>query len=287
MLGAALGGCAASPPAFPEADAGTDTTAGTAFTTADPQGTTTGDAEVSSAVDVSSDEGSSGSETSTDEGPAVCGDGMVQSGEPCDDANRSEIDGCTSSCQRGPTGVRRIGGPQASPWLTYSNEDPPITMNADCPEGEAMLGLDIGWPKGVGGLTVRCAALGLVDADPTSIEIDVGSVLAPLGPYPGEEFAIACPAGEVLGELSSAGVAGGMFGFGGTCRALDVAGSGGDQTLAIAGGTDLEYQGYGMVQDLTACPEQTVATGIAVQMLASEWPVGIGLRCHALELRYP
>jgi cysteine-rich repeat protein len=287
VLGAAA--CGASPPAFPEGDSGTHTGGEATSTMSGASESTSLDLATSDTGFVTQSTGSdTGSESSgADDGPAVCGDGIQASGEACDDANRSEIDGCTSSCERGPTGVRRVGGPQPSPLVTYSNNDPPVTMNADCPEGEAMLGLDIGWPKGVGGLTVRCAALGLVDADPTAIEVVAGSILAPLGAYPGDDFAIACPAGEVFGELSTAGTQGALFGFGGACRTLDVTGSGGDQTLAIGEGTDLEYQGFGMVQDLTACPDGTIATGIAVQMLASEWPVGVGLRCHTLELRYP
>ncbi len=34
-----------------------------------------------------------------DSGPAVCGDGVVANGEPCDDGNRANGDGCTTTCQ--------------------------------------------------------------------------------------------------------------------------------------------------------------------------------------------
>jgi cysteine-rich repeat protein len=43
-------------------------------------------------------DGSSGTDTSGDGEPAVCGDAIVQPGEECDDGNTNELDTCTTLC---------------------------------------------------------------------------------------------------------------------------------------------------------------------------------------------
>ena len=44
------------------------------------------------------DDGSETDDADTTTGEAVCGDGLVQEGETCDDGNSSELDTCTTSC---------------------------------------------------------------------------------------------------------------------------------------------------------------------------------------------
>lgn len=283
-----LAACGTAPPAFPEAADDTSLTEPDATTRVATQddGTTAFDDASSTGADLESD-GSTAGASSTGSEPAICGDGIPQRDEPCDDANRSQIDGCTSSCELGPIAVRRIGRPVASPILLYDDQPPEVSVDADCPDGEAVVGIDMGWPKGLAGITVRCATVGLLDADPTAIDTGRGTILAPIGLAPGNDYAIGCPSGEVLGELTAAGNNNGyMYGLGGTCRTLDVTGKGGRQVLTIGAGTVLEYQGFQEEEDLTACPRHTVATGVTVQMRSGNWPVAVGLRCHTLELGY-
>jgi len=73
-------------------DATASTSTATASTTLG-----TSDAEATSNVDTSAD--------TSDTGPAVCGDGVPEGDEPCDDANGDELDGCTSNCELGPRQV--------------------------------------------------------------------------------------------------------------------------------------------------------------------------------------
>lgn len=72
----------------------TDSSTGTTVdTTMGSSESTTGDTSGGTTSDMSS---------STTIGSAVCGDGMVDEGEECDDSNDEELDGCTTQCEPTP-----------------------------------------------------------------------------------------------------------------------------------------------------------------------------------------
>ena len=97
-----------------EVDLGTSTTeAGTTVQgvqtvtseTVDPEtgstapATSTSVTEATSEPTTGSSSGDSGDTSTTNMTPAVCGNGIVEEGEACDDANSNEIDECTSECR--------------------------------------------------------------------------------------------------------------------------------------------------------------------------------------------
>lgn len=73
----------------------TDTGTSSTATTEDGEATSSG-----TTMEVSTGETSTGSTSSTDTTgrPGVCGDGVVDAGEDCDDGNASETDACLSTC---------------------------------------------------------------------------------------------------------------------------------------------------------------------------------------------
>lgn len=77
----------------------------TTSTTGDPETTsTTSDATSDATTDDSTSEGS------TTDVPAVCGDGLVDLGEACDDGNNLGGDACTPACEHNPKIVQLVCG---------------------------------------------------------------------------------------------------------------------------------------------------------------------------------
>ena len=89
---------------------GTTTTGPSTTTTTDPgtTGTTTGDTESTTMMVSDSDTGSS----STTGGPPepVCGNGVVEAGEECDDGDQIDKNACSNSCQFVPCDEQEGGG---------------------------------------------------------------------------------------------------------------------------------------------------------------------------------
>lgn len=86
-----------------DADGGT-TDSGSSTDTAANDTSSQTDADSGGTTDVASDTSSTETGTDTDAGP-VCGNGIVESGEECDDGNTTTGDGCTAECEL-PTAFR-------------------------------------------------------------------------------------------------------------------------------------------------------------------------------------
>lgn len=118
---------------------------------------------------------STGSSTSTDEstsGAGVCGDGVVDPDELCDDGDADEVDACNSACKPTPTGIEVAdadvtaleGGPGGTPF------------DDACPLGALLLGFsgDLDDQGGIGQLRGLCAPLQLLD-DGAAFLIEMGA----------------------------------------------------------------------------------------------------------------
>lgn len=82
----------------------------------DTAGSTTSPGGTDIDTDTDTDTGTSAGTDLPDE--AICGDGIVDEGESCDDANDDDDDGCTTSCEIGPCGFE---------WITRV---PQVTVDA-------------------------------------------------------------------------------------------------------------------------------------------------------------
>lgn len=222
---------------------------------------------------------------------AVCGDGRRHPDEPCDDGDDDELDGCTSSCELGPTGI--AFGP-ASPTQPLGGSAEPTEQGTDaCPSDEVLIGFEgrltsegveptvvLGRMRGV------CGRVSLVDADPTSVEISDGASLRTYGQFDdGDSFSLVCPRGTGVVAVE---------GQGGTvldslrlhCAKLSVTGQGGSQQLELVEAAGAGPVGGELGEQLgpEPCPAGAVATGAHVA--ANSYILRVGLVCSSISLAY-
>ncbi|MCA9712327.1 MAG: DUF4215 domain-containing protein, partial [Myxococcales bacterium] len=209
-------GTGSGPPAADEAGTASDGS-GTASTSgAAPTG----------GADSSSDGSDRGDETTasgTETGASQdCGNGVVDPDELCDDANGDELDGCTSTCEPGPTGLvfgaiepleGSVGG-----WTVETFDE-----ISDCAPNEVLVGV-----RGEFGPYLQyyvmtrvrgvCARLGLTNTNPTTLEFGPAVDLTSFGQAPSQDpFELLCDPGSAASGLSAAaGLYMDMLGV--TCR---------------------------------------------------------------------
>jgi len=147
-VGAGLaGGCV---PEMAGTDGGSDTTSAPATTQGDVTATATTDATVTDATDATVTDAtatttdtttSTTTTTTTTSSPSDCGDGIIDAGEECDDANAVDSDGCSSLCNLAicgdgiiNDGVESCDGdaPQAMSCADYGAGDGPLVCTPDC-----------------------------------------------------------------------------------------------------------------------------------------------------------
>jgi cysteine-rich repeat protein len=229
---------------------------------------------------------------SADGGPPDCGDGKKDGGEDCDDANASEIDGCTSACAIGPIGLQY--GDASTTEEDGGNGTNVTPFSDDCPEGQVLTGLTgrltsqgLGAAVVLGRIQGECSALSLQDADPTAIDSAPGASLIEHGGFQeGGDWQLTCPDGSVITEFE--GRAGSIIdSLEVTCTPLQIDGTGSSQSLELGtpstegpaggnGGAD-----FGPV----ACPNGEIAAGLAGD--TNSYVIRLALRCRSLELAYP
>lgn len=97
--------------------------------------------------------------------PAVCGDGVVQRGEACDDGNTADGDFCAGNCLEVTVppsgGTMTFGQPDQTP-VTFEGTEP--TVFAYRSEREGKRYLQVGWSSGPDTFTVE-----LADVDRVSV----------------------------------------------------------------------------------------------------------------------
>lgn len=102
-------------------DTTTPSTPATSTSTSDPTTTTTDIPTTTATASTSGDP----TDAPTTASPPICGDGEVDDGEDCDDANAENLDGCSNACRKG-----------------YIPD--PVTMGQDLPSVLPVLRIDVG-----------------------------------------------------------------------------------------------------------------------------------------------
>lgn len=262
----------------------------------------TGDDSSTGAPPETSTESGSGSDSggadassdgvSSDGGPPDCGDGDKDGGEDCDDANDSEIDGCTSACAIGPVGLAY--GSASTTAEGGGNHTMVTPFSDDCPEGQVLTGLTgrltsqgLGPAVVLGRIQGECSALSLQDADPTSIEAAPGSSLIEHGGFQeGGDWNLTCPEGSVITEFE--GRSGSIIdSLEITCTPLQIDGTGSAQSLELGPPTTEGPAGGNGGADFgpIGCPNGEIAAGLAGD--TNSYVIRLALRCRSLELAYP
>ncbi len=293
-VAAIVTGCAAQPPSLPEgsgAGSGSDTGTGAADSASDDGGSGPSSADATtSAGDTTGSVDSEATDDATGSGPRICGDGITDADEDCDDANGVEIDGCTSTCEVGPIGIVWSETLEDSDVVTWNGANG-LDVVSDCPPGEVLQRIEVFetlvfGTAVVAGFIGRCSNATLQDANPTSV------VLTPSGALP-----------TVGGSSTSAGelaCEGGLTGFaaridfsratavGATCREYQVTVGGGTQSLQLGPAVNLPpIVGDGLVPgQATECPPGQVAVGLRAVLIDGN-PGSLGLRCRQPSLLYP
>lgn len=274
----------------PTTDPMTDPTVGP--TTGDPTIGTTGTESTSGGGESTGDDStgpnpSDGS--SSGEPPASCGDGMTQGGEDCDDNNADELDGCTSGCGIGPTGIAY--GAIVTSEIDGGGSTTGINENIEeCPPDQVLVGLRGGlttdpWIGVVGGV---CRPAALTNTDPP--EFATGAPATDLPQHGGFDdggpWSTECGADEVV--IAVRGGAGDVIdGLRIRCASLDTVGKAGSYSLertSVPGFEALQGGAGGGVFGPLTCPPGTVAMGLLTR--TNSYLIEVALRCRDLDLAY-
>lgn len=232
----------------------------------------------------------SGPGSTTESPEEFCGDAQLADNEDCDDGNLDELDGCTSLCRVGPTGIAqgqrteledRFGGYATGAFDTAT----------ECAEDERLVGL-----RGtfsyyaqyfvLARLRGICAPLNLLNQAPTAVEFGANTTLAELGTFSSADdtpFELLCPADAVVS---------GLEGFGGLytdrvglqCRTVALTSDASEFALGQRqSGPSFGAPGGGSVQEVS-CPGTSLSAGFRVQ--GDAYATGIFLRCEETELTF-
>lgn len=286
----------------PETTSGPDSNSGggesTTAPTTDPSatGNATTDPTVSpttSGGGESTGGGSTGSDptddSTTGDPPAECGDGTPQAGEDCDDSNVDELDGCTSSCGLGPTGINfgaivttGLGGGSGTNGISDSSEE--------CPADHILVGLqgDLTANPWIGVIGGICRPAGLTNTDPPAfVTGDPITALPEHGGFDdGGPWSTECGANEVI--VAVQGGSGSVIdGLQIRCASIDTVGAAGAYGLepsARPGFEELQGGSGGGAFGPLACPPGTVAMGLRTR--TNSFVIQVELRCRELDLTY-
>ncbi|MCH9682475.1 MAG: DUF4215 domain-containing protein [Deltaproteobacteria bacterium] len=232
------------------------------------------------------DSGTSGGTTAGSSGASpVCGDGMVDPGEDCDDANADALDGCVNDCRQGPIGVAIDPTTPVTLPLQGNPTGGDATDHA-CPEGEVVIGIRGTAEDWLYQLRVVCGVVELVDEGNPALHISESTVLPLRGGSPtGSMYDSMCPPDHAV------------VGFGGRagawldqlflrCAPLTVADQGSAWSLEIGAVTDLMPVGSpgGNVFGAATCPANAVATISNIRH--GEWIDAFGLTCMPISLLF-
>ncbi len=286
------------------ADSETSPTSGASGTSGAPESTTDADTTVDPTGRGTTSEGSSGpaestgnassgpdptDDSSTGDPSTTCGDSRTQDGEDCDDGNDDELDGCTSNCVEGPTGIGY--GAIVTSGLGGGSDNTGIDNNSDeCPAGEVLVGLqgDLTSEPWLGVIGGVCRPAALTNTDPP--EFATGGPATELpehgGFNGGGAWSTECSGDEVI-----VGVRGGsgtvIDGLQIQCASIDTIGDPGAYELDPSPNVEFETLqgggGGGTFGPLT-CPAGTVAMGLRTR--TNSFVIQVELRCSELHLTY-
>jgi len=232
----------------------------------------------------------SGPGSTTESTEEFCGDAQLADNEDCDDGNLDELDGCTSLCGVGPTGIAqgqrteledRFGG-----YVTGK-----LNTATECAEGERLVGL-----RGtfsyyaqyfvLARLRGICAPIALLNEAPTAVEFGANTNLAEVGTFTSGDdtpFELLCPADAVVS---------GLEGFGGLytdrvglqCRTVALTSEASEFDLGPRqSGPSFGAPGGGSTYEVS-CPATSLSAGFRVR--GDAYATGIFLRCEETELTF-
>lgn len=147
-----------------------------------------------------------------DDGPGgptpVCGDGVTDSGEHCDDANPYELDGCRNDCRFGPTGLQVDTSVDPDILVANGGGGGSHFQNDCSAEDEVIIGIAGRAGKYVDQLQAQCGTMQLTVSEAGSIEVNLepSKMTESQGGGGGGEFSLGCEPGEaVIGIKGRAG----------------------------------------------------------------------------------
>jgi len=258
-------------------------------TTADPTDPTSADSTSGDGTSDTSSSSSGGDGSSTGEPPVgSCGDGMQQEPEVCDDGNGDELDGCTSACLPGPTGID-LGTSSETDLLGGGSTTAIQNAVENCPPNEALVGLGggismEGWLGVIGG---RCRPIGLINADPPAFRTN-GPVtdLPEHGQFQsGGPWQTECPDDQVVVAVRG-GAGDVMDGLQIRCADVQTVGDPGAYALDPVAGAWEAQQGGSGGDDFgpLACPAGSVAVGLQTE--TNSYVIRLRLLCREISLAY-
>ncbi len=227
--------------------------------------------------------------TSSTDGVAVCGDGMIDPSEDCDDMNANELDGCTSACAVGPTGLA-FGPASATEDMGGDDRRFFFDGDTDCPAGEVLVGLSGGLVEDedwIGTARGRCATVDLTNADPPALVTAPGTALPQYGIEDGGgPWEVLCPHGQLLvgAEGQGGSVLDRLLIYCATPAVVQ--GGGGQLEIQLGPGAAVGPVGNdgGDVVGPIACGDGEIATGL--HLSTGSYVVRLALRCRAVQLAY-
>ncbi len=274
----------------PTTEATTDPSA-TGNPTTDPTGeqTTSGGGAESTTGGNSSTGSDPTDDSSTGDPPTSCGDSIPQDDEACDDGNSDELDGCTSSCEVGPTAIDY--GATLTSELDGGSGTSGISDNThECPAGEVLVGLqgDLTAEPWIGVIGGICRPTALTNTDPPEFATGAPPTVLPEhgGFSGGGPWSTECGADEVI--VAVQGGAGTVIdGLQIRCASIDTIGAPGAYDLEATAEARFEAlqggSGGGPFGPLT-CPDGTVAAGLRTR--TNSYVIQVELRCRELGLTY-
>ncbi len=174
-------------------DGTTGTSTSSVGTTETSAGTT--DAESTSSDSTGDEPATTTGESAGSSGGAVCGDGMMDPGEACDDGNTDDLDGCLTDCRQGPTGIS-YGAFNAT--TQHGNTMGGSVFDDECPTDEVLIGLRGTFGGSVGQMQAICGLLQLVDPGDIDLSLVESTSLPVRGTSIGMAYDATCPAGSAV-----------------------------------------------------------------------------------------
>ena len=220
---------------------------------------------------------------------ANCGDGVEDPGEACDDGDDDELDGCTSSCVLGPTGLEY--GATFETALDGGGSMTGIQNATDnCPPGGVLVALrgglsDEGWIGVIGGV---CRPSSASNEDPPAFQTsDPVTQLPQRGQFGAADtwFTECADDQAIVAVRGNAGDV--MDGLEIRCADIATVGDPGNYALDPSPTAWLPLQGGSGGSDFgpLACPDGTVATGL--QTDTNSYVIRVRLLCRELGFAYP